>query len=598
MQLADAIHLTIRMTQLLGTKPVGLVSFLPGAFDQLKVVKQDELPSTEEPLKKQKVRKHPWTLTHGFYACMGGFRVTSLEKDSSYFPQEYQNLFLDPDGLILMAKKAPDLVPDISKDEIMDKSQRFSLISAIVAVQVTWFTFQVISRLAMRHSLTLLEINTFAHCICTALLPLIWLSKPRDIRFPHVLSIQTHEQQKFYAAAIMSSRLGLFRKGTSPDSKSKAYGLLVPTFLSAAKDTSTIEEQIKTTPERVVEEEDRHQVCLESLKVHGPVDDLTVTKSTELSLDSDSASGGLVQEDDVISNKSIILHRGDKSLQFWFHDIYTRDFWDYNLVKTPTIELSAPSDNAEDIEAQNSKCQDSLTIQLSPADRKLFQLAQKGFELYKFNYPVGVEWAPPKSPIPKFSRALAPLEQAPDFKHLPSYVTSKVGDWPKRWGTGSMHALLTFLFIELIYAAIHFLAWNGPFRTRSELLLWRIAVITLAAPALGWIAVAVVGFFIGGFLMVIFFGFMGFMLLTEKRLKKFWDALERFWDRHGAILERTTQLLMIGWLLCTALLGLAYILLYILAKGFIIIECLIQLAFIPDLALVQSNWTFYIPHFS
>jgi hypothetical protein len=602
MQLADAIHLTIRMTQLLGTKPVGLVAFLPGAFDQPKVITKEASSTIEETLEEKEAepRKHTWTLTHGFYACMGGFRITSLENDSTYFPTGYQSLSLDPDGLILMAKKAPHLVPDISKDNIMEKSKDSGLLLAIIIVQVAWFCFQVISRLATRQSLSLIEINTFAHLICTLLLPFIWWSKPRNIQSSHILSSETHEQKCFNAAAIMSSTIGMFKECNSKSSKSKIYGLFLPTFLSAFKDGASVDERSES-PSETVGEESRYEVCLESLKIHGPVDAIAAVDGTEPSLAGDivdQSASQIVQEDALPSSDPTTLHSGDKSLEFYFQEIYTRDFWDYNLVKTLISEASAMTNHGEDVEAQNSKSQDSPAIRLSPADRRLFQLAKEGFELYKLKSPLGIHWALSESPVPKFSRSLAPMEQAPDFKHVASYLTSKVENWPKRWGTGSFHALLIFLFVELIYAAIHFLAWNGPFKTRNELLLWRIAVITFAVPALAWVALVVAGIAIGVFVMFGFFGFMGFMFLTEKRFKEFWNALERIWTRFGVALERTTQLLLIGWLLFTALICLAYVLLYVLAKTFIIVECLIQLAFIPDLALVQPSWTLYIPHFS
>ncbi|TFK60376.1 hypothetical protein BDN72DRAFT_850554, partial [Pluteus cervinus] len=102
-------------------------------------------------------------------------------------------------------------------------------------------------------------------------------------------------------------------------------------------------------------------------------------------------------------------------------------------------------------------------------------------------------------------------------------------------------------FIGMIFGAIHFLAWDSSFPTRTELLLWRISSIVLVAqPALVLLALS-----FGGLFFVIFFWPFSFVV--------------------GPIA-------------------------YILARFCVLVLAFLTLHHLPPRALDSITWTFYIPH--
>lgn len=116
------------------------------------------------------VRRHPWTMTHDFFASTGGF-VFEIENIESQDKGEKAIPFLPPNcphrltvtarGMALLAKCGR--LPDIPKEDILDKSKANDLAKALVMIQASWMLLQVIGRLIARLPVTLLEVNTIAH---------------------------------------------------------------------------------------------------------------------------------------------------------------------------------------------------------------------------------------------------------------------------------------------------------------------------------------------------------------------------------------------------------------------------------------------------
>ncbi|PMD62363.1 uncharacterized protein K444DRAFT_627311 [Hyaloscypha bicolor E] len=131
-----------------------------------------------------------WTLTHSFYALMGGFAfdTSNLQPDEKFLPGSRDRVVLSKDGLIWLAEYEPELLPDISKADILDKSNASQLAKTIVCLQVAWFIIQCISRLAQGLPISLVELNTFAHTVCTLLIYYFWWDKPLDIEEPTKIS--------------------------------------------------------------------------------------------------------------------------------------------------------------------------------------------------------------------------------------------------------------------------------------------------------------------------------------------------------------------------------------------------------------------------
>ena len=146
-----------------------------------------------------------WMDTHSFFAISGGYAV-KLSKDlpsvdffrqiernirsntrsdvqytvQSYFQGGFARILctqkyshrpaLTPEGLLVVARYDPTLVPEISVAEIEDKSKANALAKAIVCIQAGWFLIEAIVSLASALPMSLLELNTFAHALCALII--------------------------------------------------------------------------------------------------------------------------------------------------------------------------------------------------------------------------------------------------------------------------------------------------------------------------------------------------------------------------------------------------------------------------------------------
>ncbi|KAF2800696.1 hypothetical protein K505DRAFT_412747 [Melanomma pulvis-pyrius CBS 109.77] len=132
--------------------------------------------------------RHEWTMTHSYYAAMGGFAIDVSDKQIQFFASErFSQFTLTVDGFLWVADWGLDLIPNISEAEIRDKSKASGLAKTLVCVQATWFCVQCVFRLSQKLTISLLELNTFAHALCTLVIYLLWWDKPLDIEERTVL---------------------------------------------------------------------------------------------------------------------------------------------------------------------------------------------------------------------------------------------------------------------------------------------------------------------------------------------------------------------------------------------------------------------------
>ena len=125
---------------------------------------------------KQLKQFEPWTTTQAFYAVIGGFAV----KSTSFWKKPY--ITLTPAGIMELAKMG--LLPQLSKEEIEDKSKADTIAKALICIQAGWFFVQSMTRLANGLPLTLLEIHTLTHVGCALGMYLLWFKKPYNVSRP------------------------------------------------------------------------------------------------------------------------------------------------------------------------------------------------------------------------------------------------------------------------------------------------------------------------------------------------------------------------------------------------------------------------------
>ncbi|KAH8701322.1 hypothetical protein GQ44DRAFT_717787 [Phaeosphaeriaceae sp. PMI808] len=152
-------------------------------------------------------RRHSWKTCHSHYTCMGGFALDvgdpavrlaggshllqpmispwslcSLTKTSSYFQRE--------------------VFPDLSEAQILDKCKASGLAKLLVCVQASWFCIQCFARLGLSHPISLLELTSVAHALCTLLVYVLWWDKPLDINEPTL--IQGEAATELWAIATLN----------------------------------------------------------------------------------------------------------------------------------------------------------------------------------------------------------------------------------------------------------------------------------------------------------------------------------------------------------------------------------------------------------
>ncbi|KAK4225950.1 hypothetical protein QBC38DRAFT_481698 [Podospora fimiseda] len=132
-------------------------------------------------------RKHPWTMTHSYWAIMGGIAVDGSHANTKILPKETKALFT-PSGVSMLLRHEPELIPDISEQEINDKSKGGSWAKFIACVQASWFCISCFARIAQRLPLSQLELNTFAHALCTVVVYMLWWKKPLDVEIPVLIT--------------------------------------------------------------------------------------------------------------------------------------------------------------------------------------------------------------------------------------------------------------------------------------------------------------------------------------------------------------------------------------------------------------------------
>ena len=146
-------------------------------------------------------------LVHAFYAIMGGFAFYgSFDDNSSNVEESLFQISTDPsqtvevpkfDTLIYIMKHFPHIITDITEEYILDRAASSSLSKALLIVQVAWFCMNCASRLFEGLPLSLLEISTAAHALCTLLTYFVWWSKPINVAAPTIM--REKKTQEVYA---------------------------------------------------------------------------------------------------------------------------------------------------------------------------------------------------------------------------------------------------------------------------------------------------------------------------------------------------------------------------------------------------------------
>ena len=114
-----------------------------------------------------------WTKTHAFFLIMGGFTLHTQGKPLRV---------LDWRDLEALARAGRINWPDITEEEIKDKSKGDYFSKSIVVLQTTWFIVQFFARAASKLTITELEVVTLAFSTLIGVIYFLWWDKPLDVR--------------------------------------------------------------------------------------------------------------------------------------------------------------------------------------------------------------------------------------------------------------------------------------------------------------------------------------------------------------------------------------------------------------------------------
>ncbi|KAJ8582552.1 hypothetical protein M405DRAFT_750064, partial [Rhizopogon salebrosus TDB-379] len=116
-----------------------------------------------------------WTVTHGFFAWMGGFLL---------YVNGEPRATLTPDELLDFVRNGSVDMPDIMQAEIEDRSKGDALSKGVAILQLAWFVLQLVVRYIQNLPITLLEIDTLAVAALTSTAYGWWWNKPKDVGRP------------------------------------------------------------------------------------------------------------------------------------------------------------------------------------------------------------------------------------------------------------------------------------------------------------------------------------------------------------------------------------------------------------------------------
>lgn len=151
----------------------------------------------------------PWAMDTAFYALSGG-GIVLIDRDTRALDKW---AFID---LALGDRKS--LLP-LQRAVLQDPSKASGLAKLITCAQALWFCSQCIARLSQDMAISLLELNTFAHCISAFFIYVFWWHKPYDVathvyiestqlpanRLEGWYHVDTRERSKNMASQIFSS---------------------------------------------------------------------------------------------------------------------------------------------------------------------------------------------------------------------------------------------------------------------------------------------------------------------------------------------------------------------------------------------------------
>ncbi|KAK3361603.1 hypothetical protein B0T24DRAFT_111509 [Lasiosphaeria ovina] len=487
-----------------------------------------------------------WTMTHSFYATMGGFVLnTAQEGQDPYIPGS-PRLYLLPEGTAALAKMG--LLPPVSKDYILDKSNADGLAKLIVVAQSGWFTLQLLTRWAMKLPVTPLELTTMAHAVCALATYFLWWEKPLDIYDPTV--VDGEWAAPVAALMWMFSRLSSKRFGSRLGGNSSRP-------LAECDDIYWIDDP---------------RTLLDTLQPH------------PLASNEDTSSQSVSADHIMLFD----LSRGSA----FYRKLLPGDSTSRQYV-TPSMATESKT-KPVGIGLMASEVVVSVGIGIKYSRRwgkpypiRLDRVTLKRWELFRQcirdfpELPSLLKRAAVTSPM---EHICPPLDPSGPVAHaLRDHIRTVSGD-PGMCGVEDIQynyttrilrnlgieLLIVLLVCALAYGAIHAAAWNDPFPSGHELVLWKTSCVYVAT--------------CGPVAATLWLVFFSDAVLDREMIK-------------GEIGCSGNHWFWISWIqIGLSLLAIPAAVFYVLTRIYLVVEAFVSLRSLPSGAYSSTEWTQYLPH--
>jgi hypothetical protein len=148
----------------------------------------------------------PWTIDVAFYAMSG---AVILQDDCE------NDLTMNDGNICRLAEHDDAALIPLQRVALQNPGKASVLAKMITCIQALWFCSQCIARLSQNMAISLIELNTFAHCISAFFIYAFWWHKPYDaeahIYIDHPQMLQEH---LFLEAAKRTCKTGFWGKLT------------------------------------------------------------------------------------------------------------------------------------------------------------------------------------------------------------------------------------------------------------------------------------------------------------------------------------------------------------------------------------------------
>lgn len=531
--------------------------------------------------------KHVWTMTHSWYAVMGGYSYKLRDGPKVFLPDDHnrEQLILRDEALRFVAEHEPAVIPNLTALDILDKSSSSTFVKIIALFQALWFSLQCIVRMAQGLSISLLELTTFAHCIAALIIGTLWLQKPVDISKPDPLDMPDAVSQPHWLMAILYS-LTSFDLNESDEERYKKLG-------QAEQDA--VQEYSPDGP--------RASTYLDATINQDPI------TFSDLNL-----HGGRPQSSAVSMGRPTTA-------------VPSRPTTSRPTPASPQTYLSPPTRDLDTDQSTTDGAASLSELVQAAADqerrfRVRMQMAQKGWDHYILKQHPHEE--PDTTATDTATAAAATTTGAGGAQPTPAEVqhrlqrrlkrtmrntlVDRVTNFPRRRHDSTpqeQHAFKTHLGISLtgfLYGGLHMLAWDASFTSEAESALWKLASVSLACSGLLVPVAHAEG--------VILNAVRPWLMMDEEerdaeeaehlaekaaRMGRWQHGWRKWWWRF----YKWCFLWMIEVVRVFKVVGIVLVgCVYLGLRFFIFVECLANLSHLPPSAYEVVRWSQYVPHIS